>query len=195
MHKTFYPKDDIDRQYVLFTKTSRPSLAFFFCKYELIHQLWMEHWQVQRVEPEQSQNGCTLSVLNVCLKCIVRNALLISCDKTFFTRTFSCNQYPVTVALLQLQHVLRKGVRRLGSIENWLDVAIEELDEYTKSKEKLIAAAAATAVRSNNNNIKSNSKTTKSSKQKWKRKQLYGYFKQQTKKIAHNMTMAKEGKS
>ena len=39
-----------------------------------------------------------------------------------------------------------------------------------------------------NVNLKKNSKITKSRKQKWEEKHVYGYFKRQIVKIAHEMT-------
>ena len=55
--------------------------------------------------------------------------------------------------------------------------------KHKKSKERLITAA-----RNSNSNIWTSKNTTKTRKQKWEEKQLYGYFKRQTAEIAHMKT-------
>ena len=63
----------------------------------------------------------------------------------------------------------------------------EGLEENTKKrKERLFTAATNNNI--NKNNLRTNNKTTKSRKRKWQEKQLYGYYKRQTEKIAHKMT-------
>ena len=67
-------------------------------------------------------------------------------------------------------------VKKKLSIEDYIDTAIQGLEEYIKkSKATLIATSS-----NSNSNIKTNSVTRKSRKQKWEEKQLYGSFKQQT---------------
>ena len=75
----------------------------------------------------------------------------------------------------------KEGRRGLASIEDCVGASQQGLKKYTKkSKERLITAAC-----NSNGNIKINRKSTKTIKQKWEEKQLYGYFKQQTREIAH----------
>ena len=78
----------------------------------------------------------------------------------------------------------KEGGRGLVNIEDCVDATIQALEEYTqKSKERLITAA-----RNSNINIWTSKNTTKTRKQKWEEKQLYGYFKRQTAEIAHVKT-------
>ena len=81
---------------------------------------------------------------------------------------------------IDILYVSRKeGGRGLVNIEYCLDATIQEV--YTqKSKERLIAAA-----RNSNCNTWTSRNTTKTRKQKWEEKQLYGYFKRQTTEIVH----------
>ena len=78
-------------------------------------------------------------------------------------------------------YVLRKG---LTSIEDSIKASIWELEEYIKkSKERLITAA-----NNSTDNIRTNRTTTKTRKQKWEEKQLYGYFKWRTGKTLNEKT-------
>ena len=70
----------------------------------------------------------------------------------------------------------KEGGRGLSSIEDCVDVSIQGLKKYEQKKTNY------------SSNIRTNRKTTKTRKQKWKKKQLYGYFKQQTGKIANEET-------
>ena len=75
----------------------------------------------------------------------------------------------------------KEGGRSLVNIEDCVDATIQALEEYTqKTKERLIATEA----RNSNCKIWTNRGTTKTRKQKWEEKQLYGYFKRQTAGIA-----------
>ena len=71
----------------------------------------------------------------------------------------------------------KRGERGLISIDDWIDETIQGLEEYTKnSKKRLITAAS-----NSNYNLRLENRNEK-------KKQLYGYFKRQTNKIAHKMT-------
>ena len=74
----------------------------------------------------------------------------------------------------------RKVGRVLASVEDCIDALMQRLEDcIKKGKERLIKVA--------NNSISIISigrKTTKTKKQKWEEKQLYGYFKQQPDEIA-----------
>ena len=75
-------------------------------------------------------------------------------------------------------HVSRKGGRGLITTGEYVDATIQGVEDCTKnSKERPVRVA-------NNSidNIRISRKATKS------RKQLYGYFKQQTREIVHEMT-------
>ena len=68
-------------------------------------------------------------------------------------------------------YVLRKGGSGLASIKDSVDPSIWRLEDYIKKrKERLITASS-----NSNGDIRAN--RTMSRKQKWKEKQLYGYFK------------------
>ena len=75
----------------------------------------------------------------------------------------------------------KEGGRGLANIEDCVNTTIKALEDYTqKSTERLITAA-----RNSDCNIWTIRDTTKTRKQKWEEKQLYGYFKRQTAEIAH----------
>ena len=68
-------------------------------------------------------------------------------------------------------------------IEDNIDASIKRLVDYiNKSKKRWITAA------SNRIDKVSTNRTTKTRKQKWEGKQLYGYFKRQTDEITHKKT-------
>ena len=78
----------------------------------------------------------------------------------------------------------KEGGRGLANIEDCVETTIQQLEDYTKkSKDRLLMAA-------NNSRcgIWTNRKTTKTRKQKWEEKQLYGYFKRQIEEVAHEKT-------
>ena len=67
----------------------------------------------------------------------------------------------------------REGGRGLASIEDSVDTSIQQLEEYIeKHGGRLITATR------NNTNAMRTSRMTVTRKQKWKEKQLYGFFKQ-----------------
>ena len=69
-------------------------------------------------------------------------------------------------------------------MEDCVDTTIQGLKKYRKrSKERSNITTG-----NKNVNKRTNSKTRKSRKQKWKAKQLYGYFKQQIEEITYQMT-------
>ena len=77
-----------------------------------------------------------------------------------------------------------KRGRGLATIEDCVEATIQGLKEFTKkSKERLHMAA-------NNSrcNIWTNRKTTKTRKQIWEEKQLYGHFERQIEEVAHEKT-------
>ena len=88
---------------------------------------------------------------------------------------------------------IKEGRRGFVSIEDCVDATIQGLEEYTKKKKKKKKEEEEDrriTVASNNNINRINLRTKK--KQQWKKsrkqkreeKQLYGYFKRQTKGIA-----------
>ena len=80
----------------------------------------------------------------------------------------------------------KEGGRRLANIEDCVDDSTQGLEDYFKmNKERLITASNKSI-----GNIRTDRKTTKTKKQKWDEKQLYGYFKRQTSDIVHKRTCA-----
>ena len=74
----------------------------------------------------------------------------------------------------------KEGGRGFVSIEHRVGNSKRHLDDYIKkNKEGLITA------NKNNTNNTSMNRTTITRKQKWKEKQLYGYFKRQTSEISY----------
>ena len=81
-------------------------------------------------------------------------------------------------------YVLQKRGRGPTTMEDCTNASIHGFEKYTKeNKERLITEASNCF-----GNIRTNRKTTKTRKKKWKEKQLYGYFKQQTEEIASKKT-------
>ena len=77
----------------------------------------------------------------------------------------------------------KEGRSELAIIEDCVGASIRELEDYIKKdKEGLI-----TATNNITDNIRIN-RTTISIKQEWEDKQLYGYFKRQTREISHEKT-------
>ena len=74
--------------------------------------------------------------------------------------------------------------RGLVSAEDNVDASMQRLKNYIK-KSKVSSTTAANCSR---RDIITDRKATKTRKQKWNEKQLYGYFKQQSDKIAHETT-------
>ena len=94
--------------------------------------------------------------------------------------------YPARVEwLVNIYNVSRKeGGRGHAMIEDCIDISIQGLKEYIKkSKEKQITVSRKALTM-----LGQKRTTTKTRKQRWKEKQLYGYFKRQTGKISHKMT-------
>ena len=82
------------------------------------------------------------------------------------------------------------GKRGLASVQVCVHTSILGLrDKTVKSKKRLI-----TAVNNNISNISTDRRTTKTRRQKWKEKQLYGYFKRQTSDIAHDFAISTDWK-
>ena len=78
----------------------------------------------------------------------------------------------------------KEGGRIISSIENCIDVSIQGLENYIKkSNERLITAA-----HNGISNIRPDRKMTKTRKQKWEEKHIYGYFKRPTGKITQEKT-------
>ena len=92
--------------------------------------------------------------------------------------------------LIDRQYVTRKQrekKNKLAGIEDCMDEAIQEFEEYiNKNKERVITAPINNKKR---DILRKNRKTIiiKSRKQKWKAKQLYGYFKRQMKEVVPEM--------
>ena len=75
---------------------------------------------------------------------------------------------------------MRQG-EKMRTHEHYINAIVRELfEEYIKTSKEILITVA-----SNSNGTSPNSKITKSRKQKWKEKQLYGYYKRQTEEIAH----------
>ena len=96
--------------------------------------------------------------------------------------------------IVEILHVSREeGGRGLARIKDCVDASIQGLEEYiNKSKRRQVTAA-----NNSNSNIRTNRTKKKTRKQKQEEKQLYGYFKQQTCRIAHQKTWTwlRKGKS
>ena len=73
--------------------------------------------------------------------------------------------------------------KRLTTIEDSINELIQRLKDYIKKRRGRLI----TAIRNNTDNTSIN-QTKITRKQKWKEKQLYGYFKRQTSKISHEKT-------
>ena len=81
-----------------------------------------------------------------------------------------------------------KGRRGRISIKGSIDTLIRRLEDYIKkNKERLI-----TVTRNNTSNKRMN-RTIIARKQKWKEKQMYGYFKRKTSKISQTWTCLRKG--
>ena len=86
-------------------------------------------------------------------------------------------------------HQEKKEEEDLLGYLDYTDATIQGHKEITKKgKEKQKTVASCNYII--RNNLKTNDKRTKSRKQKWELKQLHGYFKQQTRKIAFKITWA-----
>ena len=76
----------------------------------------------------------------------------------------------------------KEGGRGLISLQDSEDISIQEAKDYIKKNKN----RSIIMTRNSTDNIKINRTITK--KQKWREKQLYGYFKLQTGKISHEKT-------
>ena len=97
-----------------------------------------------------------------------------------------CAANKFTIIIIIIINIKKKRIRRLRSIKDCVNLSIQRLkDDLKKSKERSIAA-----INNSISNINTDRKTTITRKQKWKEKQLYRYFKQQTGEIVHEKTWA-----
>ena len=74
----------------------------------------------------------------------------------------------------------KEGGRGLTSIEDSVDASIQRLEDYIQTRDRW----PITAIRNDTENTMNN-RMTKTRKQKWERKQLYGQFKRQINNISH----------
>ena len=77
----------------------------------------------------------------------------------------------------------KEGGRGLASIEDSVETSIQRLEDYKEKHERGLI----TAIRNNTDNTIDN-RMTKTRKQKWEGKKLYGRFKQLINNISHDKT-------
>ena len=134
---------------------------------------------VNRNEPQIHVNTPPCMILGIILKVDERRTLSNGPEKKLMTMHKDLHPRDDKDIL----YVSRKeGGRGLNSIEDSVDTSIRPFEDYIKTQERLIMAPG-----NNTNNTKIN-RTAITKKQKWKEKQLYGYFKRQTSEISHGKT-------